>query len=40
VTPAHVEAADDAPYPRIVAVRGEAPPQYPGYEDEEIDDVA
>jgi hypothetical protein len=29
--------ADDEPYPRIVASRGDAPPQY-AYEDDEDDD--
>lgn len=31
---AEIEPADDEPYPRIVASRGEAPPQYPDVEDE------
>ena len=31
--------ADDGAYPRILASRGEAPPQYPDYEDE-LDEVA
>jgi hypothetical protein len=34
-----VEPADERTYPRIVASRGDAPPQYPDYEDE-LDDVA
>jgi hypothetical protein len=34
-----VEPADGGMYPRILASRGEAPPQYPDY-DEEFDEVA
>jgi hypothetical protein len=39
LTLAKIEAADDAIYPRIVASRGEAPPQYPDHH-EELDEVA
>jgi hypothetical protein len=36
-----VEPAGAGPYPSIVASRGEAPPQYPDYDDEEaFDEVA
>jgi Plasmid pRiA4b ORF-3-like protein len=41
LTLAKVEPSGDGAYPRIVASRGEAPPQYPDYEDEEgLDEVA
>jgi Plasmid pRiA4b ORF-3-like protein len=39
LTVAKLTPADDASYPRIVASRGEAPPQYPDY-DAELDEVA
>lgn len=34
LTLSKVGPADDGTYPRVVASRGEAPPQYPDYEDE------
>ena len=36
---AKIVPADEGAYPRILASRGEAPPQYPDYEDE-LDEVA
>jgi hypothetical protein len=39
LTLAKVTPADEGSYPRLVASRGEAPPQYPDY-DEELDEVA
>jgi hypothetical protein len=40
LTLAKVDPADDRSYPRITSSRGVPPPQYPDYEEHELDEVA
>jgi hypothetical protein len=37
LTIAAIEAADDGPYPRVLERHGDAPPQYPEYEEELVE---